>query len=52
LLTGIAEARGWIDDLLEHHVASFGEITSREGKAERRIRLLGAWRYFTFSRCC
>jgi hypothetical protein len=40
LLTAIAEARGWIDDLLENRVLSFGEIAAREGKAERHIRLL------------
>jgi site-specific DNA recombinase len=40
LLTAIAKARGWIDDLLEHRIASFGEIAARECKAERHIRLL------------
>jgi hypothetical protein len=40
LLTAIAKARGWVDDLLGNHVASFAEIAAREGKTERYIRLL------------
>jgi DNA invertase Pin-like site-specific DNA recombinase len=40
LLTAIAKARGWIDDLTEGRVASFAEIARREGKVERHIRLL------------
>jgi site-specific DNA recombinase len=39
-LRTIAKARAWIDDLVEHRVASFAEIAAREGKAERHIRLL------------
>jgi site-specific DNA recombinase len=40
LLMAIAKARAWIDDLTEHRTASFAEITRREGKVERHIRLL------------
>lgn len=40
LLTAIAKARAWIDDLVEGRVASFAEIAQREGKVERHIRLL------------
>jgi site-specific DNA recombinase len=39
LLTAIAKARAWIDDLVEGRVNSFGEIAKREGKVERHIRL-------------
>ena len=42
LLTAIAKARGWIDDLLGNRVASFAEIAAREGKTERYIRLLAS----------
>jgi site-specific DNA recombinase len=40
LLTAIAKARAWINDLVEGRVASFAEIAKREGKVERHIRLL------------
>jgi DNA invertase Pin-like site-specific DNA recombinase len=40
LLTAIAKARAWIDDIVEGRVASFAEIAKREGKVERHIRLL------------
>jgi site-specific DNA recombinase len=40
LLTAIAKARAWIDDLVEGRVGSFAEIAQREGKVERHIRLL------------
>jgi DNA invertase Pin-like site-specific DNA recombinase len=40
LLTAIAKARGWIEDLAEGRVASFAEIARTEGKVERHIRLL------------
>jgi site-specific DNA recombinase len=40
VLRAIAKARIWIDDLVAHRVASFEEIATREGKAERHIRLL------------
>jgi DNA invertase Pin-like site-specific DNA recombinase len=42
LLTAIAKARGWVDDLLNDRVASFAEIAAREGKTERYIRLLAS----------
>jgi hypothetical protein len=40
LLTAIAKARRWIDDLVTGRSASFEEIAKREGKVERHIRLL------------
>jgi site-specific DNA recombinase len=40
LLTAIAKARIWIDDLFQGRVGSFSEIAMREGKVERHIRLL------------
>jgi site-specific DNA recombinase len=40
LLTAIAKARAWIDDLAAGRAASFAEIASREGKVERHIRFL------------
>jgi site-specific DNA recombinase len=40
LLTAIAKARIWIDDLVQGRVGSFSEIAMREGKVERHIRLL------------
>jgi site-specific DNA recombinase len=40
LLTAIAKARAWINDLAEGQVTSFAEIARREGKVERHIRLL------------
>jgi hypothetical protein len=40
LLTAIAKARQWVDDLAHGRVASFAAIARREGKAERHIRLL------------
>jgi hypothetical protein len=40
LLIAIAKARNWIDDLAHGRVASFAAIAHREGKIERRIRLL------------
>ena len=40
LLTAIARARVWVDDLVEGRTASFAEIAKREGKVERHIRLL------------
>ncbi len=42
LLTAIAKARGWIDDLLEGRATCFAEIAAREGKIERHIRNLAA----------
>jgi hypothetical protein len=40
LLTAIAKARAWIEDLTEGRFTSFAEIAKREGKVERHIRLL------------
>ena len=40
LLTAIAKARSWIDDIVEGRVASFAEIAEREGKVERHVRFL------------
>ena len=40
LLTAIAKARTWIEDLVEVSVASFAKIAKQEGGVERHIRLL------------
>jgi DNA invertase Pin-like site-specific DNA recombinase len=40
LLTAIAKARAWIDDLVEGRVASFADIAKQEGKVERHVRFL------------
>ena len=40
LLTAIAKARSWIDDLINGRVQSFDEIADREQKVERHIRFL------------
>ena len=40
LLTAIAKARGWIEDIRLGRVASFAEIAERESQGERHIRLL------------
>jgi hypothetical protein len=40
LLTAIAKARAWVDELGEGRTASFADIATREGKVERHIRLL------------
>ena len=40
LLTAIAKARRWIDDIQFGRFASFSEIAKREGQGERHIRLL------------
>jgi site-specific DNA recombinase len=40
LLTAIAKARRWVDDLVEGRSTSFAEIAKREGKVERHVRLL------------
>jgi hypothetical protein len=42
LLTAIAKARAWIDDLVHGRTESLAEIARREGKVERHIRLLVA----------
>ena len=40
LLTAVAKARKWIDDVRLGHCASFAEIAEREAVGERHIRLL------------
>jgi len=40
LLTAIAKARGWIDDIRLGRIASFAGIAQREAVGERHIRLL------------
>jgi site-specific DNA recombinase len=40
LLTAIAKARTWVDDIRLGRIASFAEIAKREGQGERHIRLL------------
>src|SRR5439155_2419186 len=40
LLTAIAKARQWVDDLAQGRTATFAQIGRREGKVERHVRLL------------
>jgi site-specific DNA recombinase len=40
LLTAIAKARAWIDDLVEGRVATLAEIAKQECKVERHVRFL------------
>jgi hypothetical protein len=40
LLTAIAKARAWIDDMVYGRLDSFAEIAKQEGRVERHIRLL------------
>jgi hypothetical protein len=40
LLTAIAKARVWIDNLVEGRAASIAEIAKQEGKVERHIKFL------------
>src|ERR1700730_3370812 len=40
LLTAIAKARGWVDDIRLGRIASFAGIAEREAHGERHIRLL------------
>lgn len=40
LLTAIARARSWMDDLIDGRVSSFEEIAEREQKVVRHIRFL------------
>jgi site-specific DNA recombinase len=40
LLSAVAKARGWIDDLIDGRICSFADIAAREGKLERHVRLL------------
>jgi site-specific DNA recombinase len=42
LLTAIAKARGWIDDIRLGRILSFVEIAAREALGERHIRLLAS----------
>jgi len=42
LLTAIAQARAWIDDIRLGRIASFAEIAKREAQGERYIRLLAS----------
>jgi site-specific DNA recombinase len=42
LLTAIIKARGWIDDIRRGRIASFAEISQREGQGERHIRVLAS----------
>ncbi len=47
LLTAIARARCWMDDLVEGRVRSFQEIAKSEGKVERHIRYLAPLAYLS-----
>jgi ParB-like chromosome segregation protein Spo0J len=40
LLTAIAKARSWIEDIVAGRLSSLAEIAAREGRVERHIRLL------------
>ena len=40
LLTAVAKARRWVDDIRLGRLASFAEIAEREAACERHIRLL------------
>ena len=40
LLTAIAKARKWVDDVMHGHAASLAAIARREGMVERHVRLL------------
>jgi len=40
LLTAIAKAKRWINDLRQGRIPSFAEIARQEGQVERHIRLL------------
>ena len=40
LLTAIAKARQWVDDLAQGRTVTFAQIARREGKVERHVRLL------------
>jgi hypothetical protein len=42
LLTAIAKARAWMDDLAEGRVESFDDIAVAEKKVERHVRFLAA----------
>ena len=40
LLTAIAKARQWVDDMAQGRTATFAQVACREGKVERHVRLL------------
>ena len=40
LLTAIAKARQWVDEVVQGRTATFAQIARREGKVERHVRLL------------
>jgi hypothetical protein len=40
LLSAIAKARAWVEELVQGRAGSFAEIAEREGKVERYIRFL------------
>jgi site-specific DNA recombinase len=40
LLTAIAKARQWVDEMAQGRTATFAQIARREGKVERHVRLL------------
>jgi len=40
LLTAIAKARAWVDDLVQGRSPSFARIAEQEGKVERHVRFL------------
>jgi site-specific DNA recombinase len=40
LLTAIAKARQWVDEVAQGRTATFAQIARREGKVERHVRLL------------
>jgi site-specific DNA recombinase len=40
LLTAIAKARQWVDDMAQGRTATFAQIARREDKVERHVRLL------------
>jgi hypothetical protein len=48
LLTAIAKARSWIDDLINGRVQSFDEIADREQKVVRHIRFLVPLAFLSF----
>jgi hypothetical protein len=49
LLTAIARARAWIEEVAEGRAASFTEIAEREGKAERHVRSLVSLAFVSLS---
>ncbi len=49
LLTVIAKARNWIDDLASGKAASFAEIAKHKGKVERHIRFLASLAFLSLA---